>query len=124
VQATWNLLEQGAGDALAAAHAAGIGVIVKEPLANGRLTARGDVSELAGAASNAETTPDALALAAVLAQPWADVVLSGAASADELESNLAALTLKLDSQRVEELLGVVHQDSPSYWRERSGLSWN
>jgi aryl-alcohol dehydrogenase-like predicted oxidoreductase len=124
VQATWNLLEQGAGDALAAAHAAGIGVIVKEPLANGRLTARGDVSELAGAASNAGTTPDALALAAVLAQPWADVVLSGAASADELESNLAALTLKLDSQRVEELLGVVHQDSPSYWRERSGLSWN
>ena len=38
VQTTWNLLEQGAGGALAAAHAAGMGVIVKEPLANGRLT--------------------------------------------------------------------------------------
>ena len=47
VQATWNLLEQGAGSALRAAHAAGMGVIVKEPLANGRLTARGDVAELA-----------------------------------------------------------------------------
>ena len=46
VQATWNLLERGAGSALRAAHAAGMGVIVKEPLANGRLTARGDVTEL------------------------------------------------------------------------------
>jgi aryl-alcohol dehydrogenase-like predicted oxidoreductase len=124
VQATWNLLEQGAGDALAAAHAVGMGVIVKEALANGRLTARGDVSELAGAASDAGTTPDALALAVVLSQPWADVVLSGAASADEMESNLTALTLELDSQRIGELLAAVHQDSSSYWRERSGLSWN
>ena len=124
VQATWNLLEQGAGAALAAAHAIGMGVIIKEPLANGRLTARGDVSELAGAASRVGTTPDALALAVVLAQPWADVVLSGAASVDEMESNVTALTLTLDSQRLEELLGAVHQDSPSYWRQRSGLTWN
>jgi aryl-alcohol dehydrogenase-like predicted oxidoreductase len=82
------------------------------------------VSELAGAASDAGTTPDALALAVVLSQPWADVVLSGAASADEMESNLTALTLELDSQRIGELLAAVHQDSSSYWRERSGLSWN
>jgi aryl-alcohol dehydrogenase-like predicted oxidoreductase len=40
VQATWNLLEPSAGAALAAAHAAGLGIIVKEALANGRLTAR------------------------------------------------------------------------------------
>ena len=42
VQATWNLLERSAGPALAEAHDAGLGVIVKEALANGRLTARGD----------------------------------------------------------------------------------
>src|SRR5581483_6359980 len=40
VQATWNLLEPSAGAALAEAKAAGLAVIVKEPLANGRLTAR------------------------------------------------------------------------------------
>ncbi|HEV3229168.1 MAG TPA: aldo/keto reductase, partial [Solirubrobacteraceae bacterium] len=77
VEATWNLLERGAGSALAAAHSAGVGVIVKEALANGRLSARGRVPELAEAARRAGSTPDALALAAVLAQPWSDVVLSG-----------------------------------------------
>ena len=40
VQATWNLLERSAGPALAEAHAAGLGVVIKEALANGRLTAR------------------------------------------------------------------------------------
>jgi aryl-alcohol dehydrogenase-like predicted oxidoreductase len=42
VQATWNLHERSTTDALAAAHEAGLGVIVKEALANGRLTERGD----------------------------------------------------------------------------------
>src|SRR5439155_6240403 len=37
VQATWNLHERSAGAALRRAHAAGMGVIVKEALANGRL---------------------------------------------------------------------------------------
>ena len=124
VQATWNLLERGAGAALRAAHAEGLGVIVKEPLANGRLTARGDVAELADAASNAGSTPDALALAVVLAQPWADVVLSGAASVKEVESNLTALELQLDPQLVERLLDTIHQDSSAYWQMRAALPWN
>ena len=123
VQATWNLLERSAGSALRAAHAAGMGVIVKEPLANGRLTARGDVAELATAASGAGTTPDALALAAVLAQPWADVVLSGAASVKEAESNLASLALQLDPQLTERL-DTIDQESFSYWQTRAALPWN
>jgi aryl-alcohol dehydrogenase-like predicted oxidoreductase len=124
VQATWNLLERGTGSALRAAHGAGMGVIVKEPLANGRLTARGDVTELADAAANAGSTPDALALAVVLAQPWADVVLSGAASVEEVESNLTALALQLEPRLVEQLLDTIHQDSSSYWQMRAGLPWN
>jgi aryl-alcohol dehydrogenase-like predicted oxidoreductase len=40
VQTTWNLLEPSSADALAKAHAAGITVIVKEALANGRLTGK------------------------------------------------------------------------------------
>ena len=124
VQATWNLLEQGAGSALRAAHDEGMGVIIKEPLANGRLTARGDLAELADAASSAGSTRDALALAVVLAQPWADVVLSGAANVKELKSNLSALALHLDPQGVERLLDAIHQDSFAYWQMRAALPWD
>ena len=52
------------------------------------------VKALAEVAGLAGTTPDALALAVVLAQPWVDVVLSGAATVGEIESNLAALSVR------------------------------
>lgn len=123
VQATWNLLEQSAGEALAAAHAAGWGVIVKEAVANGRLTTRGQISELQDAARHAETTPDALALAAALTQPWADVVLSGAATVDQLESNLGALLIRPDRAELQRLEAI--REAPTdYWRRRAALPWN
>jgi aryl-alcohol dehydrogenase-like predicted oxidoreductase len=124
VQATWNLHERSATAALAAAHEAGLGVIVKEALANGRLTARGEVDgRLTAAARERGTTPDALALAAVLAQPWADVVLSGAATVDTLRSNLAALDVKWDA-RAEEELAPLEEPPDEYWERRSELAWN
>jgi aryl-alcohol dehydrogenase-like predicted oxidoreductase len=118
VQSTFNLLERSAGPALAAAHEAGLGVIVKEALANGRLTGRGDVPELIAAAREAGTTPDAQALAFVLAQPWADVVLSGADTVEQLESNLTALDV--EPQPLDDLIERPDQ----YWTERSKLLWN
>jgi len=121
VQATWNLLERSASPALAAARAAGLGVIVKEALANGRLTARGDVAPLRELAERSGTTPDALALAAVLSQPWADVVLSGAASVEQLRSNLGAL--ELDRELGPELEQLA-EDPAVYWEERAALPWN
>lgn len=123
VQATWNLLERSAGTALAAAHRAGVGVIVKEALANGRLTARGDVPELLEAADELGATPDALALAAALANDWADVVLSGAATVDELESNVAARTLELPADLLERF-DAVREDPDGYWEKRAALAWN
>jgi aryl-alcohol dehydrogenase-like predicted oxidoreductase len=119
VQATWNLLERSAGPALERAHAAGMGVIVKEALANGRLTARGDVRGVQAEAKRRGTTPDALALAACLAQPWADVVLSGAATVEQLVSNLAALQVT----GVDELADVAEQRD-AYWTRRAALPWN
>ena len=119
VQATWNVLERAAGPALAAAHEAGLGVLVKEALANGRLTDRGGIAELAQAAQAAGTTPDALALAAVLAQPWADVVRSGAATVEQLQSNLGALTLDMPG-----LLDELVEDPVAYWETRAALPWN
>ncbi len=122
VQATWNLLETSAGSALAAAHAAGLGVIVKEALANGRLTARGQIPELAEAARQAGCTPDALALGVVLAQPWADVVLSGAATVAELSSNLVGSTVRLQPEPLERL-EAIREDSETYWATRAALPW-
>ena len=121
VQATWNLLEQSASSALAAAHEAGLGVIVKEALANGRLTARGDVALVQELAERSGATPDALALAVVLAQPWPDVVLSGAATVETLRSNLAALELDIE---LPPELAELAEDPASYWKERSALPWN
>ena len=117
VQSTWNLLERSAGPALAKAHAAGMGVIIKEALANGRLTDRGDVPALIEAAHSLGTTADALALAAVVAQPWVNVALSGAATVDQLHSNLGALEVV---GRLESLT----EDPETYWAERSELPWN
>lgn len=123
VQATWNVLEPSVGPALAAAGAAGWGVIIKEALANGRLVdavaAAGPVGRLARAH---ETGPDAIALAAALAQPWADVVLSGAATVDQLRSNAAATDVELEPDRLAEVLALA-EPPEAYWRTRSELPW-
>lgn len=130
VQATFNLLERSAAGALAEAHDAGLGVIVKEPLANGRLTARNDDPGFARrrrvldqAAGRLGATIDAMALAAVLAEPWAHVVLSGAASVEQLRSNLAALTLQLD-EVTREALAPLGEPAGVYWPTRAALPWN
>jgi aryl-alcohol dehydrogenase-like predicted oxidoreductase len=123
VQATWNLHERSAGDALARAHAAGLEIYVKEALANGRLTDRGGNAELAAAARERETGPDAIALAAALAQSWAGVVLSGAATVAQLEANLRATDVTWDAALAEELADLVEPPG-AYWATRGELAWN
>jgi aryl-alcohol dehydrogenase-like predicted oxidoreductase len=123
VQATWNLLEPSVGPALAAAHREGLGVIVKEALANGRLTSRGGGPELEQVAQRLGASPDAVALAAALAQPWADVVLSGAASNEQITSNLAARQVPWNGEAAE-ALDRVAEEPEAYWRTRAELVWN
>ena len=130
VQATWNVLEPSCGPLLQQAANAGMGVIVKEALANGRLTARNQDPAFAvqrarfdQIASQHNTTLDAVALAAVMAQPWAHVVLSGAATPEQLRSNLNALTLTL-SPADWDVLDTLAETPPSYWATRSKLAWN
>ena len=120
VQATWNLHERSAGDALARAHAAGLRVIVKEAVANGRLTDRAAPPALAAAAREQDVGADAIAIAAALAQPWADVVLSGASTPAMLDSNLAALTVTVDADNFAALV----EPAEDYWSARSELAWN
>jgi aryl-alcohol dehydrogenase-like predicted oxidoreductase len=122
VQATWNLLEPSAANALAEAKACGWGVILKEALANGRLTDRADgkhVGSLETEAAARRTTVDAIALAAALSQPWADVVLSGAVTTEQLESNARAVALA--GQQIE--WPNIEEPPAAYWARRSGLAW-
>jgi aryl-alcohol dehydrogenase-like predicted oxidoreductase len=123
VQATWNLHERSAAEALDRAHAAGLRVYVKEALANGRLTARGADGALAAVARERGASPDQIALAAALAQPWADVVLSGAATVDQLESNLGARSIAWDRD-LQRQLGGLEEEPAAYWERRAGLAWN
>ena len=154
VQATWNLLERGAESALEEARDAGMRVVVKESLANGRLTEGGNrdagrgtresgggprvtnngpreagsalipslarIGELAQARG---TTIEMLALAAALSRPWATVVLSGAATVDQIRSSISAPEFPWDSE-LEEQLRSVSIPSEDYWRARSGFKWN
>jgi aryl-alcohol dehydrogenase-like predicted oxidoreductase len=123
VQATWNLLERSAEPALVEAHAAGLGVIVKEALANGRLSSRGAIRPLREAAMSLGSTPDALALSVALAQPWANVALSGASTVAQLQSNLDGLALRPALETIEGL-DAIREDPTLYWKTRAALPWN
>lgn len=117
VQATWNVLEPSAAVALAEAHEAGLGVIVKEAMANGRLTHPESPAAMALQHAIHDVPRDAAALAAAFAQPWADVVLSGAATEDQLRDNLVAFQVDVPE--------LTHLAEPpaQYWTRRSMLDW-
>lgn len=125
VQATWNLLEPSAGPALAEAHDAGWGVLIKEALANGRLTPRNlepRMRPLREIAAHLGTAADAVAIGAALANPWVDVVLSGAATVDQLAGNLRALDVSSTVDETERLAGFAEPPG-DYWGERAALPW-
>ncbi|MEU1422437.1 aldo/keto reductase [Kitasatospora sp. NPDC005751] len=126
VQSTWNLLEPSAGPALAEAHAAGWLVVVKEGMANGRLADRNatgpGTAALRELAARTGATCDALALAAAAARPWADIVLSGAATPEQLASNLSAAGLDLAAADLAALT-VLAEPAEAYWRSRAALPW-
>lgn len=130
VQVTWNLLERSAERVLRQAHDAGMGVIVKEALANGRLTSRNTETKFAprrktleAIATRLNCTLDALVIAAVLDQSWCDGVLSGAANADQVRSNTAATAVRLDNPARKEL-SQLSEPAAEYWAKRGRLAWN
>ena len=130
VQATWNLLARGVEPALKEAHSAGMGVILKEVLANGRLTSRNTEAALAAkldllrsVAAECRTSMESLAVAAAIRQPWVDVVLSGAATQEHLRENVAALEVSWDPG-IAQALEVLQEPEEQYWLTRSQLAWN
>ncbi|MET8951824.1 aldo/keto reductase [Streptomyces sp. NPDC004393] len=123
VQSTYNLLETSAAPALAEAHDAGLTVLVKEGMANGRLAGPYAPEALSAVAAQTSYGSDAVALAAVLRRPWADVVLSGAATTAQLASNLHAAAVDLDPDQLDRL-ATLAEDPRAYWERRGQLPWH
>ncbi|MDR6199934.1 aryl-alcohol dehydrogenase-like predicted oxidoreductase [Microbacterium sp. SORGH_AS428] len=118
VQSTWNVFEASAGPALERAHEAGWTVVLKEVLANGWLSDAHAPNALRDAARTASLTVDEYAFAVARRQEWADIVLSGAATDDQLrrgaERSAPDGILPMPSFAV---------DPQTYWHRRSALDW-
>lgn len=129
VQATCNILEPSLAPLLAEAHRSGMGVIVKEVHANGRLTPantrpedRRLFEQLTNLAADHGMTLDQLAVVFALAMPFVDVVNSGAATVDQLRSHAAAPPTP--AKGVVETLAGFAEDPETYWSARAALPWN
>ncbi|MCT7355539.1 aldo/keto reductase [Streptomyces sp. 15-116A] len=123
VQSTYNALETSAAPALAEAHDAGLTVIVKEGMANGRLAGPHAPQVLRDIATETGLGCDAVALAHILRQPWAGVVLSGAATTLQLASNLHAPAVDLTDDHLARL-ATLTEDPQAYWEHRGRLPWH
>ncbi|MCX5046869.1 MULTISPECIES: aldo/keto reductase [unclassified Streptomyces] len=123
VQSTYNALETSAAPALAEAHDAGLTVIVKEGMANGRLADPYAPDALKAVAAETSLGCDAVALGLILREPWAGVVLSGAATVTQLASNLHAAVVDLDEDQLARLATLV-QEPAAYWEQRGRLPWH
>ncbi|MEV8543891.1 aldo/keto reductase [Streptomyces sp. NPDC051572] len=123
VQSTYNALETSAGPALAEAHDAGLTVIIKEGMANGRLAEPYAPDALKAVAEETSLGADAIALALILRRPWAGVALSGAATVGQLASNLHAAVVDLNDDQLARL-DALAEDPHTYWARRSSLPWH
>jgi aryl-alcohol dehydrogenase-like predicted oxidoreductase len=131
-QATWNLLERGAESALAEAHNAGMTMVIKEALANGRLTQSNPnidpvfshgIQRIREIAEKSGTTIEMLSLAAALARRWANFVLSGAATVGQVQATSVLRELEYPAD-LEGQLRESAISSNDYWRARSSFTWN
>ena len=112
---------------------AGVDVIIKEAMANGRLLKGAKAARIQACADRLGVSPDALCLAAVMVQEFRPMVLSGAATPQQVQSNAAALALAdkvlsgEDKSARSELDALLHDTvmaPDAYWAERAALAWN
>ena len=129
VQGTLNVLEPSLAPRLAEAHARGRGVLVKEAFANGRLSDAngrpedtGLLRRLRAVARDAGLSLDQLAVAFVLAHPFVDVCISGAATPAQLASNVQATEASLAPGVLADLADLA-ETPPTYWDTRASLPW-
>lgn len=129
-QVTYNILETSTHHVVRSLIEDGKIVIIKEAMANGRLFKNDSFSHYAPLYDHLEklskkhkTTVDALALRFVIDNLNPTVVLSGAATENQLASNLMANSIGLNQNELNYLSGFA-ANRDDYWKERSNLVWN
>ena len=122
VQATWNLHERAAGEALQRAHEAGMAVIVKEALANGRLGPRAHDAALAARRARWGRQPTQ--------SRWPRCSRSrspascSAGPPRETRSRATSPPRSCGCRTRPRGAGALEEDSDEYWSTRSALPWN
>ena len=129
-QVTYNILDISTHKVLSGLHENGKTIIVKEALANGRLLRNKNYPRyeplyriLDEIASGYGVGTDAIALRFVMDHLKPSLVLSGAATKQQLDANLKALNIQLSPEEIASLKKF-HIEAEAYWLERKQLSWN
>jgi aryl-alcohol dehydrogenase-like predicted oxidoreductase len=128
-QTTYNIMEQSILQLKEIFLYTNNQLIIKESLANGRLMPNTSFKEynslyeyLTKLADKYNVGADAIGIRFCIDSFPDAVILSGASSAHQLQSNLAAKTFKLLKEEME-LLSSYKIDPIMYWGERKQLSW-
>ncbi len=128
-QSTYNIMEQSVLQLKENFLNTNRQLILKESMANGRLmpstSFKGHKSlyrYITKLADKYNVGADAVAIRFCIDSFPDAITLSGASTAEQLESNLAAKTFKLQKEEIE-LLSTYKIDPILYWGERKQLSW-
>ncbi len=127
VQCTINILEQSCQVALMEASENGINVIAKEIFANGRLSSensifhQNEVLKFKNLAADLNLSLEELSLIWAFQQKYLKIILTGASTVEQLQSNIIALSKAEFSIPDLSEMGI---STESYWSSRKSLEWN
>ena len=127
IQCTINILEQSCQQTLIKASESGINIIAKEVFANGRLSAANknfhqkEISNLVNIAIDLNLSLEELSLIWAYQQNYIKIVLTGAATVEQILSNIDAIG---KSDLTIPNLSDLSISKESYWQSRKSLKWN
>lgn len=123
-QATYNMFEQSILKSIELLNTCNSTLIIKEAMANGRILNQLKSHPFLSVLSQKYNVGiDALALRFCLDSIKPTWVLSGAATVQQLKSNLLAETFELSQSEID-MLKSIQMTSQNYWEERKKLEWN
>ena len=127
IQCTINILEQSCQQTLIKASESGINIIAKEVFANGRLSAANknfhqkEILNLINIAIDLNLSLEELSLIWAYQQNYIKIVLTGAATVEQILSNIDAIG---KSDLTIPNLSDLSISKENYWQSRKSLKWN
>lgn len=122
-QVTYNIFEQSILKSIELLNTHGAKIIIKEAMANGRVFNYKKDSTLTQLAHKYKVGIDAIALRFCIDSIKPALVLSGAATIEQLKANLLAKAFTLTTSEIESLKSM-QIEGETYWAERKKLAWN